>query len=156
MVCCNQTYLIDTDRMKGEFIINVHSMWIIKIPPLVGARSTKAAILKLNLFSQESVTRHPSPYRDCNVISNEHISRVMLCELSHARCPNWALCGSVKVQNNTSVFQCWKAQWQLHASARWLRILINQKGGSKPWVPPHAVWSGAWRSFARPLLRAMW
>lgn len=71
-------------------------------------------------------------------------------------CPDWTLCSSIKVQNNTSVFQHWKGQWQLQSSARWLCILINQQGGSRLCFPPHAVWSGAWQALARPLLSPLW
>lgn len=44
--------------------------------------------------------------------------------------PDWTLCTSIKVQNNTSVFQHREGQWPLQSSARWVCILINQQGGS--------------------------
>lgn len=51
---------------------------------LARGKNTNAVILKLKLFSQEITTLCPSLYRDCTIILKEHISHVVLCELSHA------------------------------------------------------------------------
>lgn len=117
------------------------------------------AILKLKLFPQENITLCPSLYRDCTIIFEwAHFTCCALWTFpcSWVHCPDRTLCSSIKVQNNTSMFQCWKGQWQLQSSARWLCILINQQGGSRLCLPPHAVWSGAWRLLARPLLSPLW
>jgi len=68
----------------------------------------------------------------------EHISHAVLCERSMQQ----GTLSRHKVQINTSMFQCWEGKRQLQSSARWLCILINQQGGSRLRLPPHAVWSG--------------
>lgn len=118
-------------------------------------RDTNAAIFQLKLFS------HLLPVPVTPLHRNFEWAHFTCCALwtfplSRLYCPDRTLCSSIKVQNNTSVFQSWKGQWQLQSSARWLCILINQQGGSRPCLPPHAVWSGAWRSLARPLLSPLW